>query len=76
MNDQVQASIVAVVSVVVANWVTLFPLIKTGVKTAWEKSIQWRDMQRDVDDLKAEVTRLRKDITAAHEKLRNFHRSG
>lgn len=76
MNDQIQASIIAVVSVVVANWVTLFPLIKSGVKTAWDKSIEWRDMVNDISNLKKRVDKLDRDVTAAHDKLRNFHRPG
>lgn len=75
MNDELKTALVSLISVVIANWVVIAPLMKTIIKTAWEKSIQWRDMQIDVLNLKELVKKQDKDIHAAFDKIRELEKS-
>ncbi len=72
-NDQVKTIAVTVVSVIIANWAMVAPMLKFIVKNAWEKSIEWRDMVNDIKIMKQEIDEIKKDVTAAHYKLREMH---
>ena len=72
MEEQTKQSIIAIVTVLIANWITIGPMLKTLIKTAWEKSIEWRDMQNDVNTLKVLTAALQKDMKAAHDKIRDL----
>lgn len=71
MSDQAQTAIISIVTLIIANWVTLGPMLKHTIKFLWEKSIAWRDMENDIAAIKLRLEKLEKDITAAHVKIRN-----
>lgn len=71
MSDQAQTAIISIVTLIIANWVTLGPMLKHTIKFLWEKSIAWRDMENDIAAMKLRLEKLEKDITAAHVKIRN-----
>ena len=71
MSDQAQTAIISIVTLIVANWVTLGPMLKHTIKFLWEKSIAWRDMENDITSMKLRIEKLEKDVTAAHSKLRD-----
>lgn len=71
MSDQAQTAIISIVTLIIANWVTLGPMLKHTIKFLWEKSIAWRDMENDIATMKLRLEKLEKDITAAHVKIRN-----
>jgi hypothetical protein len=64
-----------VVGVIIANWAVLAPMLKEEVKTAWVKSIEWRDMVNDIKNLKILVDQHSKDLKAAHDKLRDLKKA-
>ena len=70
MSDQAQTAIISIVTLIVANWVTLGPMLKHTIKFLWEKSIAWRDMENDIASMKLRIEKLEKDVTAAHVKIR------
>jgi len=71
MSDQAQTAIISIVTLIVANWVTLGPMLKHTIKFLWEKSIAWRDMENDIVSMKLRIEKLEKDVTAAHVKIRS-----
>ena len=70
MTDEVKQSLTVLIGVIVANWVTIAPILKWTITTAWKKSIEWRDMQVRIDKLEELVARHERDLKAAHDKLR------
>ena len=70
VGDNTKTIIITVVSVIIANWTAVAPMLKFIVVNAWEKSVQWRDMVRDLADVIADVEKLKTDVTAAHSKIR------
>lgn len=74
-QDQLNQAIITIITIIVTNWALFFPIIKNAIKTAWDKTIEWRDMQHDIKLLKERVTSLELDVTAAHDKIRNFSKT-
>lgn len=70
MNDQTQTAIATVVGLVIANWITVGPIVKHAIKFAWEKSIEWRDLKIEISNFETRISKLEKDVQAAHDKLR------
>ena len=71
MSDQAQTAIIAIVTLIVTNWITIGPMLKHTIKFLWEKSIAWRDMETDIASMKLRIEKLEKDVSAAHTKLRS-----
>lgn len=72
LSDQAIQTVTIIVSIIIANWATVGPLSGKIIKFTWEKSIQWRDMVRDISDLQNDVVTLQKDLKAAHDKIRTL----
>lgn len=68
-------SIATLVGLIVANWVTIGPLVYKSVKMAWEKSIEWRDMVHDINGIKKRLDDLESDVNGAHAKIRALQNS-
>lgn len=65
-----QDLIAAIVAIVVSNWVIVGPIIKWSIKTAWEKSREWDEMQTAILNLIEAEKQLQRDLKAAHDKIR------
>ena len=76
MTENLQTILVTVFSTVIANGAIMWPLLKFTVITAWNKSIQWRDMVNDINTMKGQLTKLQQDVTAAHTKIREMSKNG
>lgn len=72
MNEQAQTVAVTTISLIVANWAVVAPLIKWAIVKSWEKTIQWQQTMTTIDAMKADIEKLKQDVTAAHTKIRNL----
>jgi len=72
MNEQAQTVAVTTISLIVANWAVVAPLIKWAIVKSWEKTIQWQQTMTTIDGMKADIEKLKQDVTAAHTKIRNL----
>lgn len=72
MNEQAQTVAVTTVSLIIANWAVVAPLIKWAIVKSWEKTIQWQQTMTTIDTMKADIEKLKADVTAAHTKIRNL----